>query len=112
MVSRPLRPCSYPGCSALVKSGKCEQHSKQGQQQYDKQRLNFRQRGYSSNWDKVRLIKLRQDPLCEDCLKVNSVTPAKLVHHDKTVRERPDLTYNMDNLVSLCEACHGKRHSK
>ena len=49
------RPCSYPGCPALV-SGypRCEQHRKQEQQRYNNQRGTAAQRGYGGRWQRYK----------------------------------------------------------
>jgi len=60
MPSRPLKICSHPSCSELVKSGKCEQHSKQEQQRYDRQRGTAHDRGYNYRWSKYSQWFLRQ----------------------------------------------------
>jgi 5-methylcytosine-specific restriction endonuclease McrA len=47
---------------------------------------------------------LLHQPVCQDCLP--RVTPAVLVHHaDKDTSNNSE-----DNLVSLCNDCHEKRH--
>lgn len=33
-----------------------------------------------------------------------------MVHHKKHADEYPELAYDLDNLESLCEACHNKKH--
>ena len=35
---------------------------------------------------------------------------ATIVHHIIPRDERPDLALEIDNLRSLCDACHNKRH--
>jgi 5-methylcytosine-specific restriction protein A len=109
MPSKPLRPCASPGCPELVASGRCEKHSKQEQQRYDKRRGNFRERGYTSQWDKVRLIKLRRNPLCERCDGQGKVESATLVHHIQSLSKGGALT-DMSNLMSLCIKCHDDIH--
>lgn len=60
---------------------------------------------WSPEWRKVRAIKLRKDPLCEDCFEEGRVTPAKLVDH---VKERKDggAPLKLENLKSQCYKCH------
>lgn len=110
MPMRPKRPCRHLGCAAFVESGYCDKH-KQDARQWDKNRASFRERGYDSRWDKVRALKIKQNPLCEECLKHGIVSPAEIVHHIKPVDEYPELLLDMENLVSLCRQCHGKMHS-
>ena len=69
------------------------------------------QRGYDAAWRRLRRLKLRSDPLCEDCYRMGRVTPATMVHHVVTIEQAPDIRLAWDNLMSLCEACHDVRHS-
>jgi 5-methylcytosine-specific restriction protein A len=112
MPSRPLRCCSYPGCPNLVVSGKCAEHSKQDRQRQDRQRGSFRERGYTSNWDKpggIRETKLRRDPICQRCESRGTIKPAKLVHHIVSLSKGGSLS-DMNNLLSLCVKCHDEIH--
>jgi 5-methylcytosine-specific restriction endonuclease McrA len=66
------------------------------------------ERGYHWRWHKVREMKLRRDPLCEDCTAEGRTVKAEMVHHlDGNARHN-----DLENLVSLCTVCHGRRHSK
>lgn len=54
--------------------------------------------------------------ICQDCLRAKSrgemtrPRTATVVHHIQPVELRPDLRLDLENLVSLCDACHNKRH--
>lgn len=101
MPKRPLKPCAHPGCPALVSGDRCELHQKKAKADHDATRQSSYARGYDSRWGKIRLIKLNRDPLCEHC-----GSPAVLVHHsDENPRNNV-----LDNLVSLCNACHEAVH--
>ena len=71
----------------------------------------------SQKWQKLRLARLREDNfLCSDCLKEGRITPAEEVHHIISFmkykgKEREMYAYDYSNLVSLCKACHIKRHN-
>jgi 5-methylcytosine-specific restriction protein A len=111
MPTRPASPCRQPGCPALVQGGGyCSEHKKQEQHKYDEQRGSAASRGYGAIWRKIRLIKLRESPLCEDCLKENRLTPANEVHHIKALIDGGN--HSLDNLMSLCKACHSTRTTK
>lgn len=58
------------------------------------------------------MVKLRQDPLCEDCLLEGLHTPAKDVDHVIPVRQRPDLRLVLSNLRSLCKPHHSRKTAK
>jgi len=38
------------------------------------------------------------------------LTPATEVHHIAHVDTAPELAWDLDNLISLCHACHNKQH--
>lgn len=65
----------------------------------------------SGKWlrKKERVLK-RDKHLCQDCKRYGRKTEAALVHHIKPYEEYPELGLNEGNLISLCEACHNKRH--
>ena len=68
-------------------------------------------------WRQLRRQALQRDHyLCQDCLAAKArgemVRPrgAVVVHHIKPREQYPELSLELDNLVSLCDACHNKRH--
>ena len=65
----------------------------------------------SARWRKMRALKLSRDPLCEDCEACGVLTAATQVHHIVGLRTQPDLAFRMDNLASLCTACHARREA-
>jgi len=69
-------------------------------------------RGYDRAWRRTRDLKLKRDPLCEDCLENEFVEPAVEVHHVIKIAERPDLRLDIDNLRSLCKTCHSIRTAR
>lgn len=77
---------------------------------YDIQRGSPAERGYDTQWRKVRKQKLQEQPLCEVCLRAGYVTPATEVHHIVPVSEGGDV-YAWDNLMSVCHSCHMKLHA-
>ena len=65
----------------------------------------------SARWIRVRLMKLRESPLCEPCLALEEVTPAKQVHHVQDRRANPELAFDLDNLESVCVPCHNAKRA-
>ena len=108
-MSKPQKPCSYPGCPALSDSGRCEKHRRQEKERYDATRGNSGERGYDAVWQRARRRKLNQDPLCEACEAKGLVVRAVLVHHIKPIAEGGE-RLAMSNLMSLCTACHEEIH--
>ncbi|EIT85920.1 prophage LambdaBa02, HNH endonuclease family protein [Fictibacillus macauensis ZFHKF-1] len=66
----------------------------------------------STAWRKCRQLALmRDDYLCQHCYKHDQViTPADMVHHIKEYKDHRELGLVLDNLISLCNACHNKIH--
>ena len=81
------------------------------QQRFDN-RVNSGLRGYSHDWQKVRKMKIRQDPCCEACDKQGVDTIATVVHHIKEITTHPELRLVMSNLMSLCHDCHEALHGR
>jgi len=101
MPNAALRPCNYPGCARLVKSGRCDLH--QGEDQRDPER----QRLYDRAWQRRRRIHLANHPWCESHLVKGEYEPAVDVHH--LVPHRGDRQIFITSpLESLCHSCHSK----
>lgn len=80
---------------------------------YDKHKRDSEARAFykSRAWVECRALALKRDHgICQDCLNERKVTKAQTVHHIKELRDHPELALTLDNLVSLCNACHNRRH--
>ena len=114
MPYKPKHPCAYPLCPELAESGQkyCEKHKQTKQENYTKR--SSCADGYDRKWQKVRLLKLRINPLCEKCLKKKPpiIRQAKEVHHKKKIKDYPELRLVLENLESLCEPCHDEETAK
>lgn len=65
----------------------------------------------SAKWKAIRKQILRRDHYqCQGCRRYGRRREAQEVHHIKPVEIRPDLAFSLENLVSLCHACHNKQH--
>ena len=73
----------------------------------------------TQTWKRLRRKALERDLyICQDCLKRPDVAgrcaiaprEATVVHHILPISEHPELALDLDNLISLCESCHNKRH--
>ncbi|POE11632.1 HNH endonuclease [Pectobacterium odoriferum] len=110
MPYQPLRRCTEPGCNQRVKSGKCEQHKRDASRQQNAKRGSRRERGYTSAWDKYRLVFLKANPLCAHCLKVGLYTPAIVVDHIIPIEGGSDvLFWPASNHQPLCHSCHSRK---
>jgi 5-methylcytosine-specific restriction protein A len=63
----------------------------------------------SAKWQRTRLIKLAESPLCEMCLVSGMTTPAVHVDHIVPLSEDYNKRLDYDNLQSLCHSCHSKK---
>lgn len=73
-----------------------------------KQKLSSRQRGYSTRWDKARLIFLADHPLCVMCENEGRLEPATVVDHVVAHRGDETLFWDMSNWQSLCKMHHDR----
>lgn len=72
---------------------------------------------HSASWKRARQAALTRDlGMCSVCMERFErglmVKPhrATMVHHIKPRKERPDLALQINNLQSLCAACHNRLH--
>lgn len=99
------RPCAHPGCPEVVSGTRyCERHRR-----CDDRRDTAARRGYDGRWQRLREMYLRRHPLCEVCEREGRVTPAVIVHHRKPIK-RGGHPLDVENLMSVCRACHDKLH--
>ena len=67
----------------------------------------------TKQWGLIRSVALARDHyLCQRCLENGLLTPAEMVHHVEPVETHPWLAFVLDNLLSLCNACHNSVHRK
>jgi 5-methylcytosine-specific restriction protein A len=57
-------------------------------------------------WRRVRLLHLKDEPLCRHCHKKGLIVEAEIVDHIVPLTVNPDGKYDDDNLQSLCKRCH------
>lgn len=72
----------------------------------------------TARWKRLRLVKLRNNPLCEVCEKKGITKMADDVHHIQSFMsvDNPEaikaLAFDYDNLMSLCDECHSEIHKR
>ena len=59
----------------------------------------------SARWQRLRSHQLRQQPLCEICLKHGKLEPATIADH-VVMHEGDTAKFYMGKLQSLCVVCH------
>jgi len=65
-------------------------------------------RGYDRKWQKLRLMKLARNPLCEACDAMGDVAAAEEVDHIVPVA-RGGALMDITNLQSLCKMHHSRK---
>jgi len=99
-----LKPCSHPGCTQLVKHGRCARHQASAQP-----RDPTRQRLYNTAaWDRIRARQLAEHPWCAACLRANVYTPATDVDHLERHEGNP-AKFFAGPFQSLCHRCHSSK---
>lgn len=82
----------------------------------------------SKRWKIKRIDILKRDRFeCQDCrerlrkatedgvtlnARDRAIRRAVCVHHIKELKENPELAFEDDNLISLCDICHNARHGR
>jgi 5-methylcytosine-specific restriction endonuclease McrA len=82
-------------------------------QYYEKYKRNLEVKAFykSKAWENCRAIVLiRDNYLCQECLRKDKITAANIVHHIKHYEDHPELALDIDNLETICAACHNKEH--
>lgn len=107
MPRRSKKPCAAPGCPALVAIGRfCDAH-KPTYRRHDG-RVSSAKRGYGRRWRALRLMYLRQHPLCVNPFGLeNHIVEATDVDH--ITPKRNGGTDDEANLQALCHSCHSKK---
>lgn len=57
-------------------------------------------------------ILKRDEYMCRECKRYGKTTGANTVHHIYPLKQRPDLAFNSNNLLSLCSKCHDRMHDR
>lgn len=91
-----LRCCSVPGCPALSRSGRCEQHAHRA---WDHGGRSSHTRGYGSHWRRIAALILQRDPVCTACHQRASTTV------DHVVPKCEGGTDDETNLRGVCARC-------
>jgi 5-methylcytosine-specific restriction enzyme A len=109
MPVKPKRPCSTPGCAALVAEGsRCPAHQAAHYRQQDAGRPSSSDRGYDTRWRTLRLHVLAREPLCRSCRARGLIKRASEVDHIVPIRAG-GARYDKSNLQPLCRSCHSAK---
>ncbi len=62
----------------------------------------------TQRWRRLRLLHLRESPLCVHCERRGNTSAANEVDHIVAI-ERGGAAFDRDNLQSLCKTCHSRK---
>ncbi|MBT2600957.1 MULTISPECIES: HNH endonuclease signature motif containing protein [unclassified Oceanobacillus] len=115
-MNKPLRPCREINCNILTRETWCESHKKNAQEttrNYNRYNRDDNTEGlyHSGEWRRLRQLALiRDNYLCQRCLKNKKRSKAQVVHHIIEVKDDWSKRLELDNLESLCHRCHNQHH--
>jgi len=87
---------------------KREKRGRTGDREYDRRRRHGAAKKVRSSvrWQKLRLLKLSESPLCERCKEHGRIKGAEEVHHVVPIRVDESKAFEWDNIQSICVPCH------
>lgn len=106
MTTRAPVACHRPGCNGTVTNGKCTVCGPR-RSSYEDRRGSAASRGYDREWQRLRLMVLRREPLCRMCADLGVITPATDVDHIIPKRDGGPDTF--ENLQPLCHGHHSQK---
>lgn len=103
MPSRSAKSCLKPGCRTLVRgASRCPEHIREQEQA----RGTATQRGYDSDWRKLRAAHIASHPTCS---QPGCTLPATDVDHVIAHRGNDALRLDPGNLQSFCHGHHSQK---
>lgn len=104
MPSAPRRPCPTPGCRRLTHARRCEPCERARRQDVDARRGTAAERGYGTEWRRIRSRVLREEPVCTCGEPTTDV--------DHLVPLRAGGTNDRANLRARCHRCHSQKTAR
>lgn len=111
----PQKKCLHPSCRQLIPftDGYCTKHNPHKTYDQERDRHQGKERAFykTQAWRNARKnAMIRDDYLCQHCLKQGRYEAAYLVHHKIEVRTDFEKRLDPENLESLCSSCHQIHH--
>jgi 5-methylcytosine-specific restriction protein A len=113
------KPCSQPGCPALVSRGEryCPDHQRARYQRENRARSEDPERRAldalynSTRWRKYREWYLREHPLCAECERNGRTAAACIVDHIVPTADGGDF-WEESNHQPICDPCHRAKSAR
>lgn len=116
---KPMKQCNHPSCRNLIPFDQqyCAQHihmKREKHKVYDAARKreepHLRALYNSDRWRKLsKQVKLRDDHMCQECLRNGRYTPADVTDHIIEVRDDWERRWDISNMEALCHECHNRK---
>lgn len=103
--TRPLSPCTKPGCPRLVPGHRCIEHARQR----DRDRGTAAQRKYGARWQRARKAYLARHPLCIECKADGRLVASTVVDHVIPHRGDYERFWDESNWAALCATHHNAK---
>lgn len=65
----------------------------------------------SSAWRRLRALKIARNPTCEECEMFGRATPGEVIDHIRPINQG-GAPLSIDNLQTLCHACHNRKSGR
>jgi 5-methylcytosine-specific restriction protein A len=127
MPTAALRPCSKPGCRALVSGGLCPAHQKAKYRQQDDRRESSSKRGYDATWynwlrwfrtcgdvdadDPNFTAELQRRNRCAECWRQGRDNRQRLEFDHIVPLRQGGERLSAENVQPLCYQCHARKRS-
>ena len=111
MPSLSLTPCRHCRKATRNANGYCDAHQDRVRDYaklFDNARAGSPVRALyrTTQWQTLRRLQLRRQPLCEYCMRINRVALATVCDHIRPHRGDQEKFFDPANLQSLCKRCH------
>ncbi len=104
----PMNGKYCPQCAKVATMDKQEKNKRYDLKVRDPKLVKFY---HSSEWNWIRSAALvRDNHLCQECLKQNIIQSAEIVHHIIEIKDDWSKRLQIDNCQSVCKSCHNKLH--
>ncbi len=64
---------------------------------------------YTARWQRLRMVKLNAEPLCQTCVVRGELVSAEVVDHNQPISQGGDPFPSLEGLTSLCARCHNEK---